>query len=367
VDVSARLQAWINSVPDNSVLTFPKGRCYRVDETLLIQDRKNLDFEGVGATIKTVTEGSGTANQIQTRRTLYFYGGSGYIIHGLTIVGPNPTNVYAAKYAGQHGIAFAGVHGAVVDDVTIKGVHGDFVYVGADLYRSWHFSSNIVVENSAFDTSGRMGVSVTAGQDITVVNNTMTNVAMDAVDIEPDVATTYDSTGAPKYGGAIDVNIVNNTIGVVGQIFLGNQGAAGSIMNGLVVRGNRLTAAPLIVWIYGSAALHRTNFTIADNVSQVVLSSPRDSVELLYVDNAVVSGNTAPGYYLNPTPMSGVGVWSATNVTVSNNNFTGDTTALAVNPSRFGKPWTGPPSTRTSACGNRFGPTTKPQTEQACH
>jgi hypothetical protein len=49
VDVTQPILAWIGSVPNDSVLSFGSGACYRIGGTLELSGRTGLDFEGNGA------------------------------------------------------------------------------------------------------------------------------------------------------------------------------------------------------------------------------------------------------------------------------------------------------------------------------
>ncbi len=48
VDVSAAIQAWIDSTPDEAVLSLIRGGCYRVDETLFVKNRNHVVIDGQG-------------------------------------------------------------------------------------------------------------------------------------------------------------------------------------------------------------------------------------------------------------------------------------------------------------------------------
>src|SRR5205823_12558932 len=58
-DVSAALQSWIDSVPDNATIAFPQNGCYRIESTLRLKDRHDLLLDGHGATLRATTPGAG--------------------------------------------------------------------------------------------------------------------------------------------------------------------------------------------------------------------------------------------------------------------------------------------------------------------
>ena len=68
VDVTQAIQSWIDSVPDNSVLSFGSGDCYRIDDTLELTGRNGLTFEGNGATFDATTAGGTWSRARRSRR-----------------------------------------------------------------------------------------------------------------------------------------------------------------------------------------------------------------------------------------------------------------------------------------------------------
>jgi hypothetical protein len=48
-DVTAALNRWIASVPDDSTLEFPPKACYEIEGTLFVNNRHRLLFNGNGA------------------------------------------------------------------------------------------------------------------------------------------------------------------------------------------------------------------------------------------------------------------------------------------------------------------------------
>ncbi len=346
-DTTAQLQAWIASVPDNSTLQLSPGACYRVEGVLELNGRNGLVVDGQGATIRSFTDGTGFVSNLSTRHHIFLYGGSNLTFTGVNIVGDNTPGTYSARYAGQAGWWVWGTQGLTLTGDTVTDVRGDFVTLGPDTYRTWQWATNVSITSDQFNGSGRQGIAVTGAAGVTISDNSITNAALSAFDIEPDSGTGHLNGGVPTYGGADTVTIANNIVGHAGTTFLSNYGAPAHISN-INVLNNTLSGFPLVVWSKGSSTVHRSNWTIQGNVSDYAFASPRAAMELTYVDGASISGNTAP-FYL-PQIMTAVRVWGSSAVSVQDNVFVGATTAVAIDL----PVWTGTPSTGISVSGNRL-------------
>ncbi len=197
-DVTDSLNSFIAGVPDGSVVEFPAGSCYRLDGTLKIYNRWNLTFEGNGATLRAFTAGD------QSRHHVVLYRGGGITMRDLTVVGANP-NAGMSQEAWdsshiQHGFKLSGVEGAVLDGVQVYDVYGDFVYVGAGDNVP---SRNVQILDSAFDRNGRQGIAVASGEHVLIQGNTVANVRMSAIDLEP----------MAERWRVLDVQVIDNTLG----------------------------------------------------------------------------------------------------------------------------------------------------------
>ncbi len=127
VDVTARLAAFFESAPDGSTIQFPANARYLSNGSLVLTDRRNLTFEGNGATI-FATPGTGD----RERRHWTVRGGGGITFRNLVVKGANPVAgtseaAYRSTMEAQHGFDFGGVDGVELDRVTVTDVYGDFV------------------------------------------------------------------------------------------------------------------------------------------------------------------------------------------------------------------------------------------------
>ena len=96
-DVSSALQSFINGVPDGSTIVFRAGGTYSLGRGLRLNGRRNLVFDGQGATLRTTGPGGNVASS-----TFLIEGGSRDItIRDLSLVGNNPDAGTADAYHGE--------------------------------------------------------------------------------------------------------------------------------------------------------------------------------------------------------------------------------------------------------------------------
>ena len=99
-DVTHRLLRWVASVPNNSVLSFGSGACYRIDGTLQLRDRSGLDFEGNGSTFRAFAPPTGQ------RPIWRVIDSTGIGLHGMTLDGGYARGgTFDAAVQGAAGIA----------------------------------------------------------------------------------------------------------------------------------------------------------------------------------------------------------------------------------------------------------------------
>lgn len=356
VDVTRQLNVWIASVPDQSTLSFPKDGCFRIEKTVKIKNRHGLTLEGNGSTFRAFTDGTGYVADVQTRNHFYLWGGGDLVVRNLTVQGVNTDHRYHEKYAGQRGFRIAGVQGALLENIRVTEVRGDFVEVDPDYFQTWRWSSDITIRNSVFTHSGRQGLTVTGGRRVLFQHNHIAGAALSVFDIEPDSGTSKDAEGYPTYGGAADIRILDNEVGPGSVLFFGNVVPFKDVVTkNIEISRNRLRGIALSVWAEGHRDLHYRNYTITDNTSDTVYAGPRGSIELRYVDGALVSGNTQRFHPESEFWSAGVKSWGSSDVVVVDNRFPDADVVLQVDKARFGSPWNGDAGGRHLACGNRFG------------
>ena len=253
-DATANLQAFVDSVADNSTIVFPAGAVYRIDGMLLFRSRWGLTFDGNGATLERVNAGlSGTDDALFTRE-VRFMGGGNLTIRNLSVVGANPNagmsnSAFDPAYEFQHGIELDGVQGALLDHVRIQDVYGDFVYLGMSQSQGVQTPSrNVTIQNSRFERNGRMGISVDYAEDTIIQNNYMGDCRRSWVDVEP--------TGATWQVRGLTIR--NNTVGPHRLNFFANAGR-GDKVGDIVISGNR--TAPRVA--FGAITISRGDSPLA--------------------------------------------------------------------------------------------------------
>ena len=304
-DVTEQLKSFIAGVADGSTVFFPAGARYRIDGSLIIEGRKNLTFEGNGAEFFATTEAD------RNRRHWWIRNSDGITIRDVVVRGANPNAgtgeaAYRSDREAQHGFEFAGVKNVIVENVTVTDVYGDFVYIGRDK-SGW--SKQVTVRDSHFERNGRQGIAITAGEDIKIERNKITEVRRSTFDIEPNASD----------WGARRVTISDNDIGPGRLSFLAGHGAAGPVEDIMVV-DNRLSGKVMNISFKAPPAQRRANFSLIRNVSNKAFGSPNAAVTIEGFDGVTIRDNVLP---LDAgRNMTAVQLKSSCDVIVTGNQFT---------------------------------------------
>jgi hypothetical protein len=320
-DVTRALLDFFDSVPNGSTIRFPANARYRVEGTLVLENRNGLTIDGNGAVLFARTDGGhtpppdGLGHRWPRRRAhLVIHGGGDLVIRDLHIQGPHARagtdGVYVADLEGQHGIAIRGARGVELDRVRVTDVYGDFVYLGGDAGEAdrWQWARDIHIHDSHFERNGRQGFAFTAAENVLLENSYIGDVKRTALDIEPN----------GMGGGAKGLQVRNNTFGSIGGHWLAGHGKVGTIED-ITLEGNTVHAKMQVST--NTFGPRRSNFRIVDNVSDHIVGSPAPLMALHRIDGIVVRGNVHP---LNPRrKMTGVYVTQSCGVEISENRFTG--------------------------------------------
>lgn len=281
-DASGALASFIASVPNGSTIVFKAGGTYRLDIGLRILGRRNLTFEGNGATLKA------TATTGQPRTSPFLLeGSSGITIRNFTLVGSNPDGGTSSSHhldrQDQGGVNVYGGTGNLIENTTIRKTWGDCVYIGMN---AGVWADDVTYRDSVCELNGRMGVAITAAQNVVVARVSFDRIAMYPFDIEPDSSA----------GGGVNVTFKDNTIGSYNHAagwtpyFFAASGAAGSDVRDVLVTRNRVTGGAGLKVVVGVAA--RRAIVITDNVSTVTRSGTM--MEFYNTQGVTVTGNTQP-------------------------------------------------------------------------
>lgn len=273
-DMTGALQALIDRTPDGGVVRLQAGGTYRVEGTLVVEERRRLTIEGNGALIFATTPGDGS------RSHLRIIGGSQLVVRGLAIRGANPHAgtdgaAYVPELEAQHGIRIEGATDVELDRVRVSDVHGDFVYLGKHLEDD-RWTERVWIHDSVFARSGRQGISVTGGRDIVIEHNTISDVRMATIDLEPH----------PSFG-AENIHIIENRFGPVRLISFAATG--GGRVDNVVVARNTLRGQALRIIARPPAGTRRQRYWIVDNTSDTPAN--RTPLRFADIDGIVVTGN----------------------------------------------------------------------------
>ncbi len=275
-DVSAKMAAFLRSVPDGSVVSFRSSGRYRMEQTLVLDHRHDLTLQGNGATFVATTPGD--AHRANVRLVL----SSNIVIRQLVVVGANPhagtsLAAYVPAKEHQHGFELLGASDVTLDSVAVSDVYGDFVYLGSQ-GQTW--SSDVTIENSWFARNGRQGVSLIAARHVLIEHNIISDVRRATFDFEPD--------GAGS--GVADATIQDNAIGAGRLLFVAAAGL--QPVNNVVIQGNHLHQQSLQMAIRNDNQHYRDDWTIADNTSDATVGNPLGAaMRIWHVDGLQIVGN----------------------------------------------------------------------------
>jgi hypothetical protein len=281
-DVSDALNRWLTSVPDGSLVSFPADGVYLLSEGITLANRRNLVFEGNGATLRSSAPAS-----LSRAASLFFLddGNANITIRGFTLLGNSPTpGVYNASWEHASGITVVdnGTGGSIeVASVTVSGVGGD----GFTLTGSLPSPSRVWIHDSHVVSAGRNGVAIISGSNVLVERNAFDRSGYCTFDIEPN----------SSRQGASAVTFRGNTAGTWHNAFVCAVGAAGRTVEGVTISGNAVSGGTLHTIIGDNRHVDTTrtrNVVFTNNSSAVQGSGPL--LLFSYIDGLTVTGNVQP-------------------------------------------------------------------------
>jgi Right handed beta helix region len=275
-DVTAELQALFDGTPNGGVVRLAPDGDYRVEGTIVLNDRHDLLIDGNGARIFATTTGEPGRNQIQIR------GGSWLEIRNLEIQGANPhggLDGYVPELEFQAAITIAGVTDIEIDRVDIHDTYGDLIFIDRLKEADDRDAVGVWIHDSTFARSGRQGIAVIDGRDIVIERNRFTDMARGTVDLEPLGELAVEN-----------VHIIDNHVGPGRLLFVPMAG--GAPVNRVVIARNTLRGRVLSVSAKTPEGQRRRQFWVVDNTSDAPATGP--PLEFFRVDGAVVHGNRQP-------------------------------------------------------------------------
>ena len=282
-DVSAALNAFVASVPDGSIITFPAGATYRLDQGIQFANRHNLVFVGNGATLKVGASASG-ADQLNSTFVLgHIYGSywtsgtSDIAIRDFVLVG-NSVSPGVFSSSTEHLASFVVEASTRVEISGIRssGYPGDFVKIG-------DASASVWIHDNTVPTVGRNGVTIIAGRDVLAERNTFGVSGYCVFDIEPNVSTeaTYNA------------RFLTNVATTWGNAFFAAEGShTGATIDGVTVSGNSVTNGSLLTVVDNGGTARMKNFIITNNTSGRSAGGP--ILRFAHIDGLTITGNVQP-------------------------------------------------------------------------
>ena len=280
-EVSAALNAFLATVPNGSIISFPVGAIYKLHESIYLADRHNLVFEGNGTTLHV--DATAAANSAYTSPFMVgddlAHPNTDIVIHDFILVGNSSTpGIYIPDSESQANLQIYATTRIEIYDITGSAAPGDFVHL-EQVNGAWIHDCHVL-------TAGRNGVSVISGADILVERVALDVVGYCTFDIEPNGS-----------GDACSrIAFRNNTAGTYGSgnLFLGVEGGhTGAAIDEITVDGNLITGGSLRVNCDngGTAGTRMTRIAFTNNKGTAAAGP------LLYfghIDGLTVTGNIQP-------------------------------------------------------------------------
>lgn len=214
-DVTAKLAAWIATVPDGSTLRFTGGT-YRIHTMLNIQGRTNLTIDcTTPTTLKwttPVTQSGADYTGNDSLRLLRFADCKNITVKGFTLLGASPMPAsgdgfkpWETNVQHMHTLQVVRCDNLVVDSCTIDGSGGgDGINWGNE---NQGFRSTGVIRNTIIRNAHRCGIALVGSGGLTVTGGRIERIGAWNVDLEPNTVesgnfnTVFDSvTFGPQAG-----------------------------------------------------------------------------------------------------------------------------------------------------------------------
>lgn len=236
------LQQLVDAAPNGTEFRFPSGAVFNLSgQGLVLRNRQHLRFVGNGSRLNMPSYDGATIHGAFKLDQ----GNRDIAIHDFEIVGTNPntTTLYVSGIEAQMGIAVYGSNRVEIDNIRVRNVYGDGVFVAGKQTSPYASSEDVWIHDSAFDYIGRMGIVHNACVRGIVERCSFNHVGMFVYDIECDYA----------FEVVDDVAFRQNQVGSYGLTpiytnwFVACSGGSGSAtVRNVVVEGNTITTgAPI--------------------------------------------------------------------------------------------------------------------------
>lgn len=283
-DVTADLNAWIASVPNDAVLAFQSKGCYRAERTIVVQNRHGLNLFGNGAYFKRFELSPPELRHPNANAHWRFVDGSGITVQWMGVEGTNTVadqragfGSYLVDFEFEHAFAFHGVTDVVVENVWADAIWGDGLYfAGGDQYASAP-CRNLRVSGFVVDRNGRQGVAL----------SNVDGALLERVEVWHGRRAGFDLEPPP--GAVRNVEVRNSYTNTIGLAFA--SGGRGDVSN-IEIHHNHIDG-PSVPWIYVKESLggRRQNWSVHHNEVLLDLGSPMPMLYFVNVDGVDVRDN----------------------------------------------------------------------------
>lgn len=284
-DVTALVNEFIATVPDNSIIQFAEDGRYRIDETVRVRDRHGLIFQNgfFFTDVKSFPDWGYHRNRARSHWSIE--GGSDIVIRDMTIRGPHPNggtdaSAYVMDLEAQHGINIWSTKHVLIENNVITDVYGDFLYIGSQ-HGGW--ALDVIIRGNTLERNGRQGIAITGGDEILIEDNHIQDVRRSVFDLEANGNT----------GGATNVTIRGNYVGAKRLTWLANGGSGSNIRN-ILIESNT-SSTPMNIAVHTPEGHRRGPYKIINNVSTKGYGTPNAALMTFRrVDGVEVWGNVHP-------------------------------------------------------------------------
>ena len=214
-DSTTALEAFLESVPANSTVVFPRGGCFVINGTLLLRDKTGLTIDGNSSRLEQTVSPATDAPVVE------LWHDTNLTIQGLRITGAYNGSNGGGGSEGDYGIQFEADSGVTLTNDAVSNVQGDFLYLSPpyDIPTSDALSTGITITNSTFTNAGYHGLTVESVgcptlspcNGLTVSHDTFQGMGVDAMDFEyDDYSTPLNPDGTPYWAAQDWVTIQDN-------------------------------------------------------------------------------------------------------------------------------------------------------------
>ena len=189
--MSGALHKWIKSLPVSSTVTLAHDGCYSVDQTLHINHKTGLTINGNGATLKQTIPGQngGTdRTECPHHPMMFLTRDTNLSISNLNLTGAFNGHNGGVHCEGYNGVELQGDMGVTLNKLNVSNIQGDGLSLQIPtLVPGNPLNTHINITNSTWNNIGYVGLSVEAANDVTISDDTFSNIRLDAIDFEVDL------------------------------------------------------------------------------------------------------------------------------------------------------------------------------------